>query len=310
MVAGNRSAMTLTMPSDREIVLTRVFDAPRALVFKAHTDPNLIPLWWGPRRLTTIIDTLDLRPGGAWRFVQHDADGNEYAFNGVYREIVPPERLVSTFEFEGMPGHILLQTLTLEEHDGKTKLTSTALFESVEDRDGMLQSDMESGAAEGYDRLDDLLESMAPSDREIVLTRDFDAPRELVWQAWTDPEHAAQWWGPTGFTNTIQEMDVRPGGVWRLVMHGPDDTDYPNKIVYIEVVKPERLVYTHGSGEEDDPGQFLVTVTFDEQGGKTRLSMKSLFASAAERDKVVKEFHAIEGGNQTLDRLAEHLATL
>jgi uncharacterized protein YndB with AHSA1/START domain len=152
-----------------------------------------------------------------------------------------------------------------------------------------------------------MAERSATADREITLTRVFDAPRALVWQVWTDPRHVAQWWGPNGFTNTIHEMDVRPGGVWRLVMHGPDGADYPNKIVYIEVVEPERLVYTHGSGQEDDSGQFHVSVTFAEQGRKTEVTMRGLFASAAERDKVVKEYGAIGGGNQTLARLAEYL---
>src|SRR3954449_1876611 len=102
------------------------------------------------------------------------------------------------------------------------------------------------------------------ADREIVAVRVFDAPRELVWKLWTDPHHVAQWWGPNGFTNTIHEMDVRPGGVWRFIMHGPDGVDYPNRIVFIEVVEPERLVYSHG-GDEGDPVQFHVTVTFAEQ---------------------------------------------
>src|SRR3972149_4696907 len=101
-----------------------------------------------------------------------------------------------------------------------------------------------------------------PSEQELILTRIFDAPRELVFEAWTDPKHVAQWWGPNGFTNTIHEMNVRPGGVWRFVMHGPDGVDYPNKIVYDEIVKPERLVYSHVSGPK-----FQTTVTFDEQGG-------------------------------------------
>jgi uncharacterized protein YndB with AHSA1/START domain len=143
-------------------------------------------------------------------------------------------------------------------------------------------------------------------DRELVITRVFDAPRDLVFQTWTDPEHIASWWGPKGFTNTIYEMDVRPGGVWRFVTHGPDGVDYQNKIIYVEIAKPERLVYNHG--EESEPGHSQVTVTFAEQGGKTKLTMRMLFKSAAERDKVVKEFNAIEGANQTLDRLAEQLA--
>jgi uncharacterized protein YndB with AHSA1/START domain len=147
-----------------------------------------------------------------------------------------------------------------------------------------------------------------PSDREIVITRVFDAPCELVFEAWTNPEHVVQWWGPRGFTTTIHEMDVRPGGVWRFVMHGPDGTDYDNKVVFVEVAKPERLVYNHGGADDSDFAQFQVTVTFDAEGNKTRLTMRMLFESAAERDRIVKEVGAIEGANQTLDRLAEYLA--
>lgn len=145
-------------------------------------------------------------------------------------------------------------------------------------------------------------------DREIVLSRVFDAPRDLVFQAWTDPDHIDRWWGPDGFTTTTREMDVRPGGVWRFVMHGPDGADYPNRIIYDEIVRPERLVYTHDSGQEDDPARFQVTVTFAEAGDKTHLTVRMAFASAAQRDRVVKEFRAIEGGQQTLERLAQYLA--
>jgi uncharacterized protein YndB with AHSA1/START domain len=154
------------------------------------------------------------------------------------------------------------------------------------------------------------MNEMNTADREIVIERVFDAPRELVFKAWIDPKQIAQWWGPKGFTTTTYEMDVRPGGVWRFVMHGPDGVDYKNKIIYIEVVKPECLVYSHSGDEEGEPGQFHVTVTFTEQGGKTKLTMRMLFGSTEERDKVVKEFGAIEGGNQTLDRLEEHLAKM
>lgn len=146
------------------------------------------------------------------------------------------------------------------------------------------------------------------SEREIVISRVFDAPRELVFEAWIDPKHITHWWGPRGFTTTTAVMDVRPGGVWRFVMHSPDIVDYQNQIVYVEIVKPERLVYDHSSGEEGDPGKFRTTVTFSDQGGKTEITLRSLFKSAAERDRVIKEFGAIEGARQTLDRLAEYLA--
>jgi uncharacterized protein YndB with AHSA1/START domain len=141
------------------------------------------------------------------------------------------------------------------------------------------------------------------ADREIVASRLFDAPRELVFEMWTDPKHVAQWWGPRGFTTTTYEMDVRPGGVWRFVMHGPDGVDYQNKIVYIEVARPERLVYSHSDG-----AQFHATVNFVDKRGRTELTVRMVFDSAAERERVAKEFGAVEGLTQTLERLAEILA--
>ncbi len=148
-------------------------------------------------------------------------------------------------------------------------------------------------------------------ERELVITRVFNAPRSLVFKAWTDPRHVVHWWGPKGFTTTIQEMDVRPGGVWRHIMHGPDGTDYPNKSVFTEVVKPERIVYSHGGGKKGGPGaHFEAAWSFEAQGDKTKVTIRMLFPSATERDRVVKEYGAIEGGNQTLERLAEHLAKM
>ncbi len=151
-------------------------------------------------------------------------------------------------------------------------------------------------------------DTTSTADREIVTKRTFDAPRELVFKAWTDPEHIGEWWGPTGFTTTTSEMDVRPGGTWRFIMHGPDGVDYPNLVTYIEVEPPERLVYTHGDDDGDMSVQFVTTVTLVDRGGKTELTMQALFATAAERDRVIAEVGAIEGANQTLGRLAEYLA--
>jgi len=141
--------------------MARIFKAPRELVFRACTDPDLVPQWWGPKIYTTIVEKMDVKPGGVWRYVQRGSDGSEYAFNGVYREVVPPERLVYTFEFEGMPGHISVETVTFEDHAGKTKLTNTVLFQSREDRDGMFESGMQAGAAESMERLAELLRTLA-----------------------------------------------------------------------------------------------------------------------------------------------------
>ncbi len=143
-------------PGRQEIMITTVLDAPRELVFRAYVEPELRAQWWGPSYLTTSVEKIDARPGGTWRIVQHDAQGNEYAFHGVFHEVAP-ERTVDTFEWEGMPGHVSLQTTTLEEHGGKTTLTLNVIFQSVEDRDGMVDSDMRKGVEEGMNRLDELL---------------------------------------------------------------------------------------------------------------------------------------------------------
>jgi uncharacterized protein YndB with AHSA1/START domain len=137
--------------------MSRVFDAPRELVFKTYTDPKLIPQWWGPRGITTVVDKMEVRHGGTWRYIQRGADGNEYAFKGVYHESLPPERLVYTLEFEPMPGHVLLQTVKFEDQEGKTKVTVISVSQSVEDRDEMVQSGMEEGVVETWDRLEELL---------------------------------------------------------------------------------------------------------------------------------------------------------
>ena len=160
MTTGNPYQLTVTMPSDSEISMSRSFDAPRKVVFQAHIDPELIPRWWGDGKGSTVIDTLDARAGGKWRYVDHAADGNEYAFRGEFREVTPPERIIWTFEFEGMPGNILTETMTFAETDGVTTITSTSVFDTTGQRDGMLESGMESGAAESYNRLAELLRTL------------------------------------------------------------------------------------------------------------------------------------------------------
>lgn len=142
------------------------------------------------------------------------------------------------------------------------------------------------------------------SDREIITTRIISAPRELVFQAWTDPQHVDHWMGPHGFTTRTISMDVRVGGVWRYVMTHAEYGEFQNRVTYREIVAPERLVYTHDSGIDNDPAAFEVTVTFAAEGTKTKLTMHSVFPSAAELARV-KGFGAVELGQQTLDRLEQ-----
>jgi uncharacterized protein YndB with AHSA1/START domain len=159
MSASKNKTTIKAEPGKQELFITREFDAPRERVYKAHTDPALFVRWIGPRDLTTKLETFEPVSGGRYRFVQVDQDGNEFGFHGVFHQ-VSPERIIQTFEFEGLPesGHVSLETLTLEElPGGRTRLTGQSVFQTVSDRDGMIQSGMESGVNEGYERLDDLL---------------------------------------------------------------------------------------------------------------------------------------------------------
>ena len=161
MTNRQAQAAKVTTPTDREILIEREFDAPRDRVFAVYTDPKLIPEWYGPRDTTTIVDEMDVRAGGRWRFIMRNADGSESGFRGVYREVTPPERIVQTFEWEGMPGHVSVETAVFEDLGDRTKVTTTSIFHTPEERDGMLGSGMEGGMNETYARLDELLARLA-----------------------------------------------------------------------------------------------------------------------------------------------------
>ena len=317
---GETTSSSAAGQARQELILTRIYGAPRSLVFKAWTDARHMARWWGPRGFTNPVCEVDVCPGGLIRIDMRGPDGTTYPMKGVFQEIREPERLVFTStaleDEHGKPLLEILNTVTFDDFKGITKLTLHARlvtkdFKLTPQVDAAL-SGMEQGWSESLYRLADEVDSISKSasaEREIVISRIFDAPRELVWNAWTDPKHVVKWWGPRGFTTTIEEMDVRPGGVWRHTMHGPDGANYPNKSVFTEVVKHERIVFSHSGGKEGGPGaNFQATWTFEEQGGKTKLTMRMVFGSAQERNQVVKDFGAIEGGKQTLERLAEHLA--
>jgi uncharacterized protein YndB with AHSA1/START domain len=161
MEKGATSTMAKTEyviePGQQMITITRVFDAPRELVFKAFTDPKMVEQWFGPREYTTRVDKLDARPGGLWRFVQSDGKGNEFAFRGVHHDVIAPEYVVATFEFEGAPGHVAMQTVNLEPMGNKTRMVEHMVFQSVADRDGMVASGMQEGSDDSMDRLAELL---------------------------------------------------------------------------------------------------------------------------------------------------------
>lgn len=149
-------------PGTPQMFLTREFAAPRELLFRAHTDPDLLVQWLGPRRLTMTIDVYEVRDGGRWRYIHREENGAEHGFHGVFHGTPSLDGIVQTFEYEGVPGHVCLETLTFEEQDGKTLLRINDVYQSVEDRDAALQSGMESGINESYERLDELIAKLVP----------------------------------------------------------------------------------------------------------------------------------------------------
>ena len=163
MAEKKNKTVIMAEPGKQELFITREFDAPRDLVFKAHTDPDLYIRWLGPRDLTTTLETFEPVSGGRWRFIQKDKDGNEFSFHGVNHDVTPPERLIGTFEFEGLPesGHVILETTLFEAlPGGRTRVTTQSVYQSVQDRDGMIAAGMESGVVDGHERLDEILEGL------------------------------------------------------------------------------------------------------------------------------------------------------
>ena len=309
--------------AETDFVITRVFQAPRELVFAAWTEPKHISQWWGPRMFTAPVCEMDLRPGGKYCLIMRGPDGLELPCRGVYGEIVSPSRLVMIMDHsdlpeqwhdfvnpqrdksKGRPAYLAHITITFEEEAGKTRMTLRSRFESAEVRNMFLKLRMEEGWSSSLEKLSDLLE-----DRALVMKRLVDAPPELLWRAITEPEHLTHWWGPRGFSTTVEKVDLRPGGQWIHVMHGPDGTDYPNHCVFNEVSPPNRLVFTNRGGKKGGTdAQFEATWTFDSPpGGKqTMVTVRMVFASTAARDQIVREYGAAEGGKQTLERLSEYL---
>lgn len=291
--------------AERCILVRRVLNAPRELVFEAWTDPRHVTHWWGPRGFRTVTTQMDPRPGGTWHFTMIGPDGVEYRNKVVYVEVTPAERLV----YDHVSGpHFRMEATFAALPGGRTELTACMVFQTKALRDHIAA---EFGAEEGLqhtaERLGEVLAArgiVPPTDREMIIRRIIRAPREIVFKAFTDPVHIGNWWGPRGFRTTTYSMDVRPGGEWRYMMHGPDGRDYPNWIRYREVTAPERLVYDHG-GERETP-DFQTTIYFLEAADATEVVLRAVFPSA-EACKETLRYGAVEGGLQTLERLAGHV---
>ena len=234
-----------TAAADREIVAKRLFHAPRELVFKMWTSRKHISNWWGPRGLTTTTHEMDVRPGATWRFIMHGPDGRDYPNEIVYREIVEPERI--SYSHISSPPFETTVTFTVK-GDG-TEVTARMEFESAQLRNRVAK---DHGAVEGLqqtlERLDEEVSKVVNAGSavpEFVVTREFDAPRELVFKAWTERERLAAWWGPKGFKIRVAKLDLRPGGIFHYSMTTPAGDEWWGRFVYREISPPERLVYVN-----------------------------------------------------------------
>lgn len=311
--------------SDREIVLTRVFSAPRELVFEAWTDPVHLPHWWGPRGFTITSHSIDLRPGGAWKFTMHGPDGTDYQNLIAYREIERPARIVFAHGVasEDESG-AFVTTATFEDLGGrKTRVTMRSVFRSPEERDKVVA---ESGAIEGgnqtLDRLGEQLANMGAESRPFTLSREFAAPAALLFKVWTEREHLQHWWGPKGVTITACTNDPRPGGAMHYCMRWPNGQDMWGKWVYRELLPPKRLVFVGSFADADGnlihhplatgwPLRMLTTVLFEERGGRTTVSIRSvpIDANAAECQTFTDNNPSMQGGwGGTFENLAAYLA--
>ena len=305
-----------------EFILTRDFAAPRALVWTCWMDPSHLSRWWGPKPFTCPVCEVDARVGGKFRMVMRSPEGTDYPMSGIFREIVPQQRIVKEDDVSEhsetwhdmvdpdrkgqWPRKIeLLTTVTFEDHGVGTRVVIRTRFPSVTLRDSFAKIGMQEGWAGSLQKLDDLTDALKDSDREISFTRLLCAPVGIVYSAFSNPAGLAIWWGPNGFTTTTYSMAFRVGGNWHFTMHGPDGTDYPNYVSYTAIEPNRRIAYDHGTGPEN-PSMFKAVISFAEDGPDTRVNLKLTLPDAAQQPHFVG-FGAVEGGYQTLGRLAAFL---
>ncbi len=255
---------------ERELLATRIFDAPRALVWRAFTDPDHLKHWWGPNGFTNTIHLFELKVGGLWRFTMHGPDGRNYENENRFVEIDWPNKIVMDHICEP---HFRL-TAQFEDFGSKTKLTWHMRFEKTEAFEAVKPVAVP-GLEQNLDRLGAHLPTIDPMRRELTIVRRFNAPRARVWQAWTDPRHLSRWWGPERFTNPVCEVDLRIGGALKIVMRAPDGAEYPMRGIFQDIVTPERLVFTNIAVAQDDTPilEGLTTVTFAECDGGTEMTL-------------------------------------
>jgi len=328
--AKNIVSSPTTDTSDREILITRVFDAPRETVWAAVTDPNQVVHWWGPNGFSTTIHKMDFRPGGEWIHTMRGPDGVEYPNHTVFIEIVKPERIVYSLggSKKDGPSARFESTWTFEEEHGKTRVTMRGVFPTAQQRDDVVKNfNALEGGKQTLGRLGDYLDKarsgkLETAPGEFSISRLFDAPRDKVWRAFTDAERMQEWWGPKGLTARVVKLDFRPGGTFLYALQLPDGQEWWGRWIYREIKEPELLVslssFTDAEGNPvrhplnpNWPLEMLHTATFSEEGAKTRITVRATAYNATEieRNVFAEAFKSMEQGfTGTWDKLDEYLA--
>ncbi len=287
--------------SNREIVTTRIFQAPPERVFEAWSKSENLEKWWGPQGFTTTTHAFDFRPGGMWKHTMHGPDGVDYPNRLVYDEITDAKRIAYSHHggIDGVQAQFR-QTVTFVTRGDKTELTMRMVFRTAAERDAVEQKyGAVEGAKQTLARLGEHLGAAVATGPELRMTRAFDAPRSLVFEAWSKAEYVERWFTPAPLTTPSCEVDLRTGGVFRLVMRMPDGIEFPMNARFTDVVPNERIVFEatiHGGV------QVQTTVQFMEHDGKTTLMVHQIYSYESDATR-----GANAGWTQTLNQLAEHL---
>lgn len=321
--------------SGADYVISREFGVPRERVFKAWTDSKLMAEWWGQKAFTNPVCNLDAKPGGDYRIVMRSPEGAEYPCRGKYLSLVENERLEMTIDcaeypeewfdllFPGRdhtkakPELIIPMTVTFEEGGGISRMTVRLHYESSALRDAMLGVGMNEGWTESLDSLSELL-------GDFVHSREFDAPRQLVWRANTESEHLARWWGPKGCVWAGCKMEFQPGGSFHYCLSVPNGGEMWGRFIYLDIVSPEKIIYVSSFSDETGgvtrhplsktwPLGIINTLTLIERNGKTTLTLRGfpLNASQEERDTFRSEREGTKTAlSRMWDQLAEYLKSI
>jgi uncharacterized protein YndB with AHSA1/START domain len=321
MPANTKKVLEIDQP---ELIIDRVFDAPRALVFKAWTEAPRLAAWWGPRAFTNPVCEADARPGGAIRVHMKGPDGTVYPMGGEYLEIDEPRRIVLTTFAEDKEGLLLenLVTVTFEDEGSKTRMHLSQKFTHLKARAAAMAKGSKDGWTQSIDKLGAYVSTLVPP---FSISRVFQAPRALVFKVHTDPHHLARWFGPAGTQVIKADMDLRPGGTYHYGLKTPDGHEMYGKQVYREILAPERLVFVQSFSDKNGgitrhpvspawPLEMLSTVTFEEEGpSRTKLTVQwePINASAEERKVFDAARDGMNGGFKgTFDALEAYLKTL